>query len=317
MPQKHELKYIEELSTAVFKVDIPQSDMAMLLKVCAEYFTCSDSDHTDFKNKVVSLCGLRAGVKIEGRVGIDVVMLSDDRMSKIICLDVRRADEGHVDMYLCENEAPAVQLIDPSIVRTFELFHAMLIEDNDKTLSYYKTLKIRAAGAEPDAVSEVMGPNGVVLTLCDFGPKRICSNCSGNTTTKHAVHGFNKYSDGNKVELCVPCCTTLGAVELSVRWNHVYTAIYSSVFDLNPPAGVSKSGYQLSVWNQIVMCEGCFKRAIPERMHQCQNRNCSSVYKSFCLCTTCIGSVKQKHTFAHMFAPFVSESEKEFSKIIC
>lgn len=309
-----ELRHTEELSTTVFKIDVPGGDTAMLLNVCANYFNCSDRDLVEFKNKVSRLCRLRSSIEIKGRVGIDVVMLSDDRMSKIICLDVRRAEDDHINMYLCENEDPSVQLIDPSIVKTFELFQAILIEQSNKTLSYYNNLKICAAGANPDSVLQVMGPNGVPLILFDYGSHEACSNCSGYK--KHAVHDFKKYSDGNKVKLCVPCCTTLAAVELSDRWTHAYTGVCSNVFDLNPSEDVSESEYLLSVWNKNVTCEGCSKRAIPERMFRCEDQGCSTASKNFCLCTTCMKKVKEKHTFAHKFTEFVSEEENYFSKIV-
>lgn len=306
--QRHELNYIESLNTVVFKVDVPHSDMKSLLDIAQTYHTCTDDDLHAFKLKIATLTGVRTSMKMMGRVGIDILMIHNDIKSKIVCLDVRLVDDGHVDMYICENETPAVQLINPAIVKSFEMFESILIKCNHDTLSYYNALKLRTTGASSNAALDVIGPNGVMLTLRDFHPKHPCSNCHA-LSPQHEVHGFQKYSDGNKVELCSDCFATLGAVDISLRWNHVWTAIYSSKFDLNPPEGISGPEHQLSVWNQGAMCNGCYKRAIPERMYVCLSPQCSSVFKPLTFCATCMKSVSQKHTFAHKFEPWKSRAE--------
>ena len=318
---KTEVNYVKPLDTAVFRIGVGEEDMPFLLRVAADYMDCTDSDLAGFKARVLGLCGLRSGQVMQGRVGIDVVMLFTPTLSKIICLDVRDADAGRLAIYLCEcgEESPYRRAITPNVLRTFELFEALVLA-GDAALDAVPVVRgalVQSAGAyyadlDPDLATgpAYPGPAGAILALREVPRDTACSNCF--LSASHERHGLRKYTDGQytSVALCPPCHATLGAVPAAIRWKHVWAAQQSNYLHL--PRGVTPEEHHLSYENQNIRCSGCLEKGIPSRLYKCQSRQCRWTF----FCPECATHAKQRHTFGHRLEPYVSDREIQNSRII-
>ena len=278
------MRHLKVLRTTVWSVEVPHADMQSLLTTASNYMDqsrVSGQDLQIFKRHVFGLCAvlLADDVEVHGRVGNDVVMLYDSPLKRyVVCLDLRRADEEHLAVVLCEIEHPEQARVDISVLKTWRLFNRLVTGVDEE---HYRS----------DADGPIVGPNGDRLVMQER-PHDPCSNCSYNI--RHAVHGWDKYCDAQQVVLCVSCHRTLALPVLDdVRWSSCFAKREAQAVSIPPEP--SERVMAVLRRNVHVVCAGCQRCGLAEPMLVCVR------CPGFALCQECHKCVEEKHTFGHDF----------------
>jgi len=286
------IRHVKTLRTTVWSVEVPHADMEVLLTTAFDYMDRSKVSGEDldiFKWHVFGLCGVLVtdAVEIHGRVGNDVVMLYDWPLKRhVVCLDVRNDEDGHLAIWMCENEQPQLARIDVTVLKTWRLFHRLVLQGTNEELYH------------SDADGPIPGSNGDAVVMRER-PDDPCLNCGYNT--RHEVHGWDKYCDAKQVVLCVPCYRTLALPVLDVvRWSTCFKDRGSEAVSI--PLGSSERVMGIIRRNVQVTCAGCQQWGLAVPLLVCDR------CPSFAFCQECHKSVQEKHCFGHTFEEMHYES---------
>ena len=280
------------LKTKCFQADFPDDDQAFVIKVSRNYIHADDDDFDAYKALIVLHSGVPLDTSLTGRVGIDVIMLSDETKKYIVCVDLRGVDYGHVQLFTFEKIDGGAADIDLSILRTFALIDSAM---HHVACDTTPTVVVRSGNSSALCANVVdyKGPTGKRFEWRNWKDED-CTNCNFND--EHILYGQKKLTDGELTHLCYTCYATLGCVSTEVRWQHVF-GMPEKNFHVVGSDDLTPSERFLSLKNQNLKCQACRDIGCPTRMYRCTNGHCKDLF-----CSRCIPSAKARHTFGHIFS---------------